>query len=493
MKHIHQKHSLDAYQKLAAFKSKAQRRKFYALLDEGKISKKVLDEWEADTPASIPERLLTKTAGGPGSGIKAANTKKFKMPLSPYITIMKRKEFMEKNTPYIKKMNIEMSDITHVGQEKYVPLKVQKFLDAIKDKNNTFNPLSKPIDVTLMPGGKYAVLDGHHRFLVAKILGRSFIKANVYRVGKEDKRMVGLQSMKKVAMQHMPHRSLLHYSYNPHYYSLEKQAFVGKALKRFGSWVLPKLQTAGKTIADFTIGSKTINGKWDPMYGLKSIGRGREVYKTGPLRGMYKYDDAGEHIIDFSKPARWDNIKRALSDEWAGASRTRADLAAKQLAKSKDISVGQLLKNPTPQTQKYLQRINNMKATEFMRKYPGLAANYYGRNALHKGMVSAFPAMAVHGAVTGANDDPTSSRTANVISGLTEAAAWPLLGPAGIVGGLTGVGAITSGVKALGNTISPPKKQQQQRVRQQYPNDLNNMVRERLHMQQQPQQQQRYR
>ena len=485
MKHTPQKHNLDAYQKLAAFKSKAQRRKFYALLDEGKISKKVLDEWEADTPAHIPERLITKTAGGPGSGVKGNNTKPIGMPLTPYITIMKRKAFMNSKEPFVKNRLIEMDDIKFVGQEKYTPAKLNNQVKMALDKNAK-DPLQFPIDVTLLPSGKYAVLDGHHRFLTARKLKKQNIKANVYKVTKEDKDIIGLQSMKKVAMQHMPPQ---HLRYSPQYYSLEKQAFVGKAIKSAGNWLLPKLKSVGKTISDFTVGSKTINGKWDPLYGLKSIGRGRETYNTGPLKGMYKYDDAGEHIIDFSKPARWDNIKRALKDEWSGASRTRADLAAKQLAKKKDISVGQLLKNPTPQTQKYLQRINNMKATEFMRKYPGLAANYYGRNVLQKGMVSAFPVMAVHGAVTGDYDDPNSSRAANIMGGVAEAAAWPLLGPVGLVGGLTGVNAITSGVKAIGNTTSPPKKLQP--PRQQYPVDVGHMLRERLHMQQQNRQQNR--
>ena len=43
------------------FQSKAQRRKFYALKSEGKMTQDKIDEWENDTPKNIPERI-EKTA-----------------------------------------------------------------------------------------------------------------------------------------------------------------------------------------------------------------------------------------------------------------------------------------------------------------------------------------------------------------------------------------------------------------------------------------------
>jgi hypothetical protein len=39
------------------FKSKAQRRKFYALKSEGKMDQKTIDEWEKDTPKKLPEKI----------------------------------------------------------------------------------------------------------------------------------------------------------------------------------------------------------------------------------------------------------------------------------------------------------------------------------------------------------------------------------------------------------------------------------------------------
>jgi len=40
-----------------AFKSEAQRAKFYALKEQGKMSQKTIDEFEAKTPKNIPERV----------------------------------------------------------------------------------------------------------------------------------------------------------------------------------------------------------------------------------------------------------------------------------------------------------------------------------------------------------------------------------------------------------------------------------------------------
>lgn len=42
------------------FKSKAQRRKFYALKARGKMTQAQIDEWESKTPKNIPERKKKK-------------------------------------------------------------------------------------------------------------------------------------------------------------------------------------------------------------------------------------------------------------------------------------------------------------------------------------------------------------------------------------------------------------------------------------------------
>jgi hypothetical protein len=42
------------------FKSRKQRRKFGAMVNEGKISKAVFDEWQRDTPKNIPDKVKRK-------------------------------------------------------------------------------------------------------------------------------------------------------------------------------------------------------------------------------------------------------------------------------------------------------------------------------------------------------------------------------------------------------------------------------------------------
>ena len=46
--------------KEAAFKSKAQRRKFYALKALGKMDQKTINEWESTTPKKIPEKVANE-------------------------------------------------------------------------------------------------------------------------------------------------------------------------------------------------------------------------------------------------------------------------------------------------------------------------------------------------------------------------------------------------------------------------------------------------
>jgi hypothetical protein len=42
------------------FKSQAQRRKFGEMVKQGKITQKTFDEWNAETPANIPEKAAKK-------------------------------------------------------------------------------------------------------------------------------------------------------------------------------------------------------------------------------------------------------------------------------------------------------------------------------------------------------------------------------------------------------------------------------------------------
>ena len=387
--------------------------------------------------SKAPLHLLQKTAGGPGSGDSTDNTKLIKMPLSPYITIMKRKAFMDSKEPFLKNRNIEMDNIKYVGQTKYVPKKLSRILEAQKDKTNKDKPLDKPIDVTLNPNGTYAVLDGHHRYLVAKALNASTIKANVYTVTEEDK-----NGLEKVAA-------------NP-------SALIPRvlqALKAGGRHFQKgnRVNTAknlGKGTVDLAFGGKTQGNKWDPLFGVKTIGRTKEKVLKGPNKGMYKYDQYGDHVYDMNKKRDWIGF---LKDEFHGASRTRADLAAKQMASAKDMNVGQFMDKASRSQKKSLKEINELKVMDFIKKHPKLAANYYGRNVLQKGMVVGFPGMTAYDLASGNayKNNPNSSKLGTTLGYITEGIGFGLTGPLGIVGSTAsslGGGALAN---KAGNLISP--------------------------------------
>lgn len=57
------------------FVSKSQRRKFYALKNEGKMDQATIDEWEKDTPQSIPERIGKMASFYEGFEKRALSTK----------------------------------------------------------------------------------------------------------------------------------------------------------------------------------------------------------------------------------------------------------------------------------------------------------------------------------------------------------------------------------------------------------------------------------
>lgn len=108
--------------------------------------------------------------GGPGSGVGEDNTLPINMPHSPYTSVGTRKGMLQ-NMDYSEE-SVPMDSITHAGQEKYVPKKLEKIMqswDNVKDK---------PIEL-LHVGDEYHIIDGHHRYLAAKKLGEKHINANV--------------------------------------------------------------------------------------------------------------------------------------------------------------------------------------------------------------------------------------------------------------------------------------------------------------------------
>ena len=115
-----------------------------------------------------------KEAGGPGSGVKFPNT----MPItflqkSPFITIGKRKQFMESHKTAHSDISISWQRIKYKGQDNMVPKKV------INIMLNADEALKKPVDVIRDHEGNFHILDGHHRAIVAILLKRN-LKANIY-------------------------------------------------------------------------------------------------------------------------------------------------------------------------------------------------------------------------------------------------------------------------------------------------------------------------
>lgn len=127
-----------------------------------------------------PLRMQTKdfikgsifAEGGPGSGGQYL-TRKFKMPMSPYISVGTRKGIL-KNMPFDLE-DVPLAKITHVAQAKFVPQKV---------KNLCKNPdvITKyPVCLLKIPSQDcYHVMDGHHRFLAAQKLGIEKLPAKVW-------------------------------------------------------------------------------------------------------------------------------------------------------------------------------------------------------------------------------------------------------------------------------------------------------------------------
>lgn len=117
---------------------------------------------------------FSKIAGGPGSGVSHPNTLPIDfLETSPLMTIGKRQEFMDNNSPAETNIYISYKKLKYKCQEKMVPKKVVRMLV------NADDVLKKPIDIIRDEKGDFHVLDGHHRAIVAILLKRH-LRANIY-------------------------------------------------------------------------------------------------------------------------------------------------------------------------------------------------------------------------------------------------------------------------------------------------------------------------
>lgn len=119
---------------------------------------------------------LKKEGGGPGSGVTGDNTLPIGLPLSQYVSVGSRKSILD-NMPFYED-TVPMSKITAVAQKNYVPTKLNRMVDQD-------GILSKPIDLLKVSEDEYHVIDGHHRYLVARTKDKKSIRARVYTRRKE--------------------------------------------------------------------------------------------------------------------------------------------------------------------------------------------------------------------------------------------------------------------------------------------------------------------
>jgi hypothetical protein len=119
---------------------------------------------------------LDKLGGGPGSGVRGDNTLPIGMKQSEHVSVGTRKALLD-NMPFYED-TVDLDDITAVGQEKYVPAKLNRMVDDPE-------AIKKPIDLLKVTDPKtgsveYHVIDGHHRFLAAKKKGVAKLRARIY-------------------------------------------------------------------------------------------------------------------------------------------------------------------------------------------------------------------------------------------------------------------------------------------------------------------------
>jgi hypothetical protein len=264
------------------------------------------------------------------------------------------------------------------------------------------------------------------------------------------------------------------------------------------------LADAGKGLVNLAIGGRTVAAKpgkflrrgtpeqWQPFHGIQQLGSVKQTHTEGPLKGMIKYDKDGEPLYEKSK-----DLFKYLGQEFRGPKPTRADMMAHARARSMPIDdaafEAHLKQNKLPYKKSLfgkltaapgierptvgfmgadsreaarfartakgadhqaLEEVNNLGHMEFMKKHPGLAAEWYGRNALHKGFFVGLPAYEAYN--IGIKKEPIhegegmgSNMASSVGAGLGMAAGAPL----GLFGAPLLSMATQAGGRAMGKQV----------------------------------------
>ena len=118
------------------------------------------------------------------------------------------------------------------------------------------------------------------------------------------------------------------------------------------------------------------------------------------------------------------------------------------------VNTGEFMQNATPLQMTQMGDINQMSHFDFIKNHPGLAANWYGRNILHHGLFTGFPAYELAGVLGGNHPpDPDAGVAANLGASVGTSVGMVAGLPLGLVGGTAGSVALGEGGKRLGAGI----------------------------------------
>lgn len=255
---------------------------------------------------------------------------------------------------------------------------------------------------------------------------------------------------------------------------------------------LSKLKAGGKGLWNFSFGGRTSpSGKWDPLYGPKSIGKVRQTHavKAGdPLSGTRKFTPGGDEVFEGKR-----NAWKYLKQEMQGSRPSRADFHMSQLAKKVPLSASEQSRKGFVQGSKNmfgqakdapagisvgayqdrirrgvsgmgadksdLSKINNLSMMEFMKKHPGTAAKYYGSNALQKGFFFGFPGYEAYNIVANRRGpNPGEGMGSNLGTTIGSGLGWSALSPLGILGSTAAVGGVAAMSRGAGKMVDRTMK-----------------------------------
>jgi hypothetical protein len=209
-------------------------------------------------------------------------------------------------------------------------------------------------------------------------------------------------------------------------------------------------QTQGRNLGRYIReGGKENLGKWNPLYGLKTMGKERLTYKSGPLKGNRMVDPVtGNPVIgDKYKPLTF------LKQEWQGSRPKRSDYLLSKITpkgKSQGQFMEEIMAGKHPRIAKELQEADKLSVIDFMKKYPGRSAQYYGLNVAQKGFVGALPAIEVYDNLAhNQGAYPDKGRGENLGATLGEALGYH----AGFPLGWVGAPLLASGLSRIGRGV----------------------------------------